>query len=172
MTRLEAGKLAPNAAPTDLGEVVGSALQRASKILAGHRVEVDVSADLPLLALDPVLLEQALFNLLDNAAKYAPPASTITLRGWRDGGAVRLRILDEGEGIPADEVGRIFEKFHRARKGDRQRAGTGLGLSICRGFVEAMGGTIAAANRADRPGAAFTITFPVPASATRLEAAE
>jgi two-component system sensor histidine kinase KdpD len=85
---------------------------------------------------------------------------------------VRLQLLDEGEGVPADEVGRIFEKFHRARKGDRQRAGTGLGLSICKGFVEAMGGSIAAGNRPDRSGAAFTITFPVPAGATRLEAAE
>jgi two-component system sensor histidine kinase KdpD len=172
MTRLESGEVAPNAAPTDPGEVVGSALRRAAKILAGHRVEVAVAPDLPLLELDPVLLEQVLFNLLDNAAKYAPPGSTVTLRGWRDGGAVRLQLLDEGEGVPADEVGRIFEKFHRARKGDRQRAGTGLGLSICKGFVEAMGGTIAAANRPDRSGAAFTITFPVPAGATRLEAAE
>ena len=172
MTRLESGEVAPNAAPTDPGEVVGSALRRATKILAGHRVEVAVAPDLPLLELDAVLLEQVLFNLLDNAAKYAPPGSTVTLRGWREGGAVRLQLLDEGEGIPADEVGRIFEKFHRARKGDRQRAGTGLGLSICKGFVEAMGGSIAAANRPDRSGAAFTITFPVPAGATRLEAAE
>ena len=71
--------------------------------------------------------------------------------------------MDEGDGIPAADLERVFDKFYRVRSADRQRAGTGLGLAICRGFVEAMGGTIAAANRDDRSGACFTITLPVPA---------
>ena len=71
--------------------------------------------------------------------------------------------MDEGPGIPEDRLTRIFEKFHRVNDGDRQRAGTGLGLAICRGFVEAMGGTIVAANRADRPGAIFTVALPMSA---------
>ena len=75
-----------------------------------------------------------------------------------------LRVLDEGEGIAADDLERVFDKFHRAEKGDRVRAGTGLGLAVCRGFVEAMGGTITAGNRADRPGAVFTVTLPPPGS--------
>ena len=109
-----------------------------------------------------MLFEQVLFNLLDNAAKYAPEQSTISIQTWRDGGAVCLQILDEGDGIPDGDVERIFEKFYRARKGDRVRAGTGLGLAISRGFVEAMGGTIVAGNRSDRRGAVFTIRLPVP----------
>jgi two-component system sensor histidine kinase KdpD len=164
MTRLESGALAPNAAPVDVGEVVGSALQRAGKILGQHRVEVELAADLPLLSLDPIMFEQVLFHLLDNAAKYAPDGSTIRLQSWRDGAQVRLQVLDEGEGIPPQDLERIFDKFYRVRKIDRQRAGTGLGLAICRGFVEALGGSIVAGNRSDRSGAVFTITLPVPSA--------
>lgn len=162
MTRLESGAVQPNMEFLDVGEVVGSVLRRAEKILSGHKIETDIAVNLPMLRLDPVLFEQVLFNLLDNAAKYAPSSTTIRLQGWLDGDKVRLRIVDEGDGIPAEELGRIFDKFYRVRKSDRQRAGTGLGLAICRGFVEAMGGTIEAGNRHDRPGAVFAISFPVP----------
>jgi two-component system sensor histidine kinase KdpD len=112
--------------------------------------------------LDPVLFEQVLFNLLDNAAKYARAGTTIRVEGGRDGNSVNLRILDEGAGIPQSELERIFDKFYRVRKADSQRAGTGLGLAICRGFIEAMGGTIEAGNRRGGHGAVFTITLPVP----------
>jgi two-component system sensor histidine kinase KdpD len=78
-------------------------------------------------------------------------------------------VLDEGEGIPEADLERIFDKFFRVRRSDRQRAGTGLGLAICRGFVEAMGGSIAAANRTDRTGAVFTIRLPVPVT-SKLQA--
>ena len=170
MTRLESGALALNTAPYDLGEIVGSALRRAGKILAHHRVQLDIAADLPMLDVDAVLLEQALFNILDNAAKFGPEGSTISIHGRRDGGVVALRIIDEGEGIPPADLVRIFDKFHRATKGDRVRPGTGLGLAIARGFVEAMHGTVEAANRSDRAGAVFTIRLPVPA-AEKLESA-
>ena len=109
-----------------------------------------------------VLMEQVLFNLFDNAAKYAPQGSRITITARHEDGFVVIRVLDEGEGIPEADLERIFDKFYRVRRSDRQRAGTGLGLAICRGFVEAMGGSITAANRIDRPGAVFTIRFPVP----------
>jgi two-component system, OmpR family, sensor histidine kinase KdpD len=170
MTRLESGALALNTAPYDLGEIVGSALRRAGKILAHHRVQLDIASDLPTLDVDAVLLEQALFNILDNAAKFAPEGTTIRIHGRRDGGFVELRILDEGEGIPPADLVLIFDKFHRATKGDRVRPGTGLGLAIARGFVEAMHGTVEAANRSDRAGAMFTIRLPVPA-AENLESA-
>jgi two-component system sensor histidine kinase KdpD len=107
-----------------------------------------------------MLFEQVLVNLLDNAAKYAPSGSEIRIRARRTRGAVAIEVLDEGPGIPEDRLERVFEKFHRVKHGDRQRAGTGLGLAICRGFVTALGGKIVAANRADRSGAIFTITFP------------
>ena len=80
-----------------------------------------------------------------------------------------ITITDEGEGIPPADYEHIFDKFYRVHRGDRQRAGTGLGLAICRGFVEAMSGTITAANRTDRRGAIFTLTFPVPPPAQKVE---
>ena len=165
MTKLEAGAVMPNAALHDIGEIVGSALERASKILARHRVEMDIGPDLPMVMVDAVLFEQALFNLLDNAAKYALPETTVRIQSWLEQDSVKLEVLDEGEGIPDADLERIFGKFYRARKGDQVRAGTGLGLAISRGFVEAMCGTIVAANRTDRMGAVFTITLPVPKAA-------
>ena len=171
MTKLESGAIAPNAAPHDLREIVGSALRRADKILAGHHVELELARNLPMLALDAVLFEQALFNVLDNAAKYSPAGSTIRIEAWRDQDSVSLEIMDEGDGIPPDELERIFDKFYRVQKGDHVRAGTGLGLPISRGFIEAMQGTIVAGNRSDRRGAVFTIRMPIPAEAKQLDTA-
>nr|USU32681.1 sensor histidine kinase KdpD [Methylobacterium sp. OTU13CASTA1] len=161
MTRLEAGAVAASLTQQDLGELVDTALRRLGLTLAGHRVMLDVPAALPALRLDPVLFEQVMVNLLDNAAKYAPEGSAITVAGSVEGERVRLQILDEGDGMPEAEVERVFDKFYRVRKSDSVRAGTGLGLAIARGFVEAMGGTLTAANRRDRLGAAFTILLPV-----------
>jgi two-component system sensor histidine kinase KdpD len=171
MTRLESGAIVPNAAPHDLREIVGSALRRAETILKDHRVTLDMRDDLPMPEVDPVLFEQALFNILDNAGKYAPAGTAITVRGWRDGDAVVLQVLDEGRGIAPNELEQIFGKFYRARKGDQVRAGTGLGLAIARGFIEAMHGTVIAANRSDRPGAVFTIRLPVPKAPAVVAAA-
>jgi two-component system, OmpR family, sensor histidine kinase KdpD len=171
MTRLESGAIVPNAAPHDIGEIVGSALRRASKILAHHHVELKLAADLPMLELDAVLFEQVLFNLLDNAAKYSPDGTTIRIQSWRDEGSVCLQVLDEGDGIPPAELEHIFDKFYRVEKGDQVRAGTGLGLAISRGFVEAMHGTISAANRTDRTGAVFAIRLPIPPGTAQLDTA-
>jgi two-component system, OmpR family, sensor histidine kinase KdpD len=171
MTRLESGAVAPKTALHDPGEIVGTALSRATKILARHRIEVDLAPGLPMLELDAVLFEQVLFNLLDNAAKYAPAGTTIRIRGWRESSTVYLQVIDEGDGIPPADLERIFDKFYRVQKGDQVRAGTGLGLAISRGFIEALHGTITAANRTDRGGAVFTIRMPVPASAKPLDTA-
>jgi two-component system, OmpR family, sensor histidine kinase KdpD len=161
MTRLESGAIELKLELIDLAEIVGSGLQRAGKVLAGHRVEVDIAPDLPMLRLDGVLFEQVLFNLLDNAAKYSPAGSRIDIRATRDGELVEIEVVDEGPGIPAADLQRIFDKFYRVQAQDRRRAGTGLGLAICRGFVEALGGWIAARNRRDRSGAVLTIRMPV-----------
>jgi two-component system sensor histidine kinase KdpD len=171
MTKLESGAIVPNTALHDLGEIVGSALERASKILSQHRVEVELAKDLPMVEIDPVLFEQALFNLLDNAAKYAPAGTTVRIQSWRDRDSVGLMILDEGDGIPPGDLEHIFDKFYRARKADHVRAGTGLGLAISRGFVEALHGTIVAGNRTDRTGAVFTIRLPIPADTQKLDTA-
>ena len=160
MTRLESGAVQSRNETVDIGDVVGSALQRATAVLAQHSVQLNIDAGLPMAQGDPVLLEQALFNLLDNAAKYTPARTTITLTARRDDGRIALQIADEGAGLPNDARERVFDKFYRVHAGDSQRAGTGLGLAICRGFVEAMGGTITAGNRTDRAGAVFTIMLP------------
>ena len=171
MTKLESGAIVPNAALHDLGEIVGSALRRANKILGQHHIELELAPDLPMIELDAVLFEQVLFNILDNAAKYAPAGTTIRIRSWRDMDSVYLQVLDEGAGIPSDDLERIFDKFYRVQKADQVLAGTGLGLGISRGFVEAMHGTIIAANRTDRTGAVFTIRLPVPAKPKQLDTA-
>lgn len=160
MTRIETGATEPNMSMQYVGDIVGSALRRADKILAHHRTVIDISADLPMVRLDPVLFEQVLFNLFDNAAKYAPEGSQVGIRGKAGNSAIELSIMDEGPGIPDADVERVFDSFYRVRKQDHVRAGTGLGLAICRGFVEAMGGTITAGNRTDRSGAVFTIRLP------------
>jgi two-component system sensor histidine kinase KdpD len=161
----------PNTARHDIGEIVGSVLRRASKILAHHRVSLELAADLPMVELDAVLFEQVLFNLLDNAAKYAPADTKISIRSLRDRNWVTLQIIDEGGGIPPAELDSVFDKFYRAHKGDHVRPGTGLGLAISRGFVEAMHGTISAANRIDRSGAVLTISLPIPAASDVLDTA-
>jgi two-component system, OmpR family, sensor histidine kinase KdpD len=171
MTKLESGAIVPNAAPHDVAEIVGSALRRAGKILSRHKVRLELQAGLPMLQVDAVLFEQVLFNLLDNAAKYAPTDTIIALKAQRDGDAVVLQVVDEGAGIPPLELESVFDKFYRVQKADHVRAGTGLGLAISRGFVEAMHGTISAGNRGDRSGAVLTICLPVPSEARALDTA-
>jgi two-component system sensor histidine kinase KdpD len=154
-----------------VSEIIGSALRRDNKILLHHRVNVQLAPELPMVGIDAVLFEQVLFNLLDNAAKYAPPDTTIRIQSWRDDDEVCVQVADEGNGIPQADLEPIFDKFYRAKKTDQVRAGTGLGLAISRGFVEAMNGTIVAANRPDRSGAAFTIRLPIPLQSQPLDIA-
>ena len=139
MTRLESGAIAPNHAPHDLGEIVGSALQRAGPVLAGHRTEVDLAPDLPMVEVDPVLMEQVLFNLLDNAAKYAPEGTAIRIRGTH--GAERRGAGDRGRGrghsarpdrahlrqVPPGAEGRPGARRHRPRPRDLPRLRRGHG---------------------------------------------
>jgi two-component system sensor histidine kinase KdpD len=165
-TRLESGTIEFKREMVDLAEIVETALRRAARILAHHKIEVDLAADLPMVSIDVAIFEQALFNLLDNAAKYAPRGSLVRIRGYGAGRTVALEVEDEGPGIPPEQIERIFDKFHRASEGDNRPAGTGLGLSICRGFIEGMGGRITASNRTERSGARFIIALPVPEAAS------
>ena len=168
MMKLESGAVRPNSGMHDVSEVVGSVLRRTEKILAEHKIEVALAADLPMIEVDPVLFEQVLFNVLDNASKYAPVGTTVRISAQQAHDKIRLQIEDEGDGIPSGEAEHIFDRFHRATKGDQVRAGTGLGLTIARGFIEAMGGTISAGNRIDRAGAMFTLELPIPTSPMQI----
>lgn len=157
ITKLESGTLTAKLVSVDLVEVVETALVRAEPLL-GHRViDISVPADGLTVAADFAMLEQVIFNVLDNAAKYSPDVSTIRIRGAQSGDAVVLEISDEGEGIPEHANEKLFEKFTRYSQGDSKSPGTGLGLMICRGFLRIMNGTITASNRSDRRGATFTI---------------
>jgi two-component system sensor histidine kinase KdpD len=167
MTRLEAGAIRAERSSVDLAEVVGTALRRAGRIVEAHRVEIDLPPDLPMLRADFLLADQVLFNLLDNAAAHASPGSLIRIAARCEESRVTIKVIDEGPGIPPNDLERVFEKFVRVEARDRKRAGTGLGLTICRGFVAAMGGTILAQNRQDRSGAVFMVTFPAAPAAER-----
>ncbi|MDS4012100.1 MAG: sensor histidine kinase KdpD [Defluviicoccus sp.] len=160
MTRLESGAIEPSREMIDVGEAIGAALERCGRMLIHHRVELDIEPGLPMLPLDAVLLEQVLVNLLDNASKYTPAGSTVSLLAKRQDDCIVVHVLDEGAGIPEVELERVFTKFYRLDAGDLKQPGTGLGLAVCRGFAEALGGTITASNRADRSGAVFTLSFP------------
>lgn len=160
MTRLDAGALKAKAEACDLQEIIGAALRRTARLLEKHRVTTSMANDLPLLKLDFVLMEQVLANLLENASKYAPEGSNIQVNVRRHRYAVSVEIIDEGPGIPQEDLLRIFDPFFRIRQGDRQRAGIGLGLAVCRGFMAAMGGRIAARNRVDRSGSIFELDLP------------
>lgn len=144
MTRLGHGALRPTLSAVDLAEVIGSARHRMRAVLRLHPLITEVPQSLPHVQADPVLLEQVLFNIIDNAAKYAPEGTDITLTAKTNGALLTLTIADSGPGIPPEDRDRIFEMFYRVESGDRQRAGTGLGLAICKGLIESMGGNIRA----------------------------
>ena len=144
MTRLGYGALQPNREWADLREIVGRAQRQMARALAPLQVEVQIPDEVPILHLDPILIEQVLVNILDNAAKYSPAGGRIEIQAALDGGQVRVGVSDEGPGIPPEERETVFDVFYRVRAGDKQAAGTGLGLSICRGLIEAHGGRIEA----------------------------
>jgi two-component system sensor histidine kinase KdpD len=147
MTRIEGGALAPRRDWLDAREVLGAALERVSRRLEARKVVKDFPAQLTLVKADTGLLEQALVNILENAVAYSPDGSTVELAAYEDLKNVVLSIEDEGRGIPTAELEQVFEKFRRMEDKVSDRAkGAGLGLAISKGFVEAMGGRIAAAS--------------------------
>jgi two-component system, OmpR family, sensor histidine kinase KdpD len=160
ITRIEAGVLKPRRDPMEVSDVLGAALDQAARMLSGHRLAIDTPTDLPMVEADMALLQQVLYNVIENAAKYSPPDSMIRVTARMQDQIIQIRVLDEGPGIPEHELDLVFEKFYRATNVARQN-GTGLGLAICRGFVEAMRGTIEVANRDDRHGTVVALTLPV-----------
>jgi two-component system sensor histidine kinase KdpD len=160
MSRLESGAIEIDRSPVDLADQVATAVKRAAPLLAAHPVDLALDRDLPLVRADATLLEQVLLNLLENASKYAPPNTRILIEGRNHSDGVRLTVTDAGPGLPPADLERVFEKYYRAADRDHRPAGAGLGLAICRGFMNAMGGAITAANRADRSGAILTLRFP------------
>ncbi|UUR07162.1 sensor histidine kinase [Sphingomonas glaciei] len=159
MVRVESGAIDLRVEAVDLTDAVGAAAQDLRASLADHPLRLAVPPNLPLVRADERLLHQCLVNLIENAAKFSEAGTPITVQGRRLPGELRLEVLDEGPGLPPGMEAHAFETFARL-EGSDQVGGTGLGLAIVRGFALAMGLTVSAANRTDRPGAHFTITFP------------
>ncbi|HEX2880258.1 MAG TPA: DUF4118 domain-containing protein [Polyangiaceae bacterium] len=158
MTQLEAGMLMPKREWIPLEEIVGAALTRLEPQLATRPIRTSIPSDLPLIHVDPVLIEQVLINLLENCCKYTPANSPLEIRVSTQANATQLELSDSGPGIAPGMEDRIFERFFRAPSTGSPR-GAGLGLAICRGIVEAHGGTIRAENK-PTGGALFRVTLP------------
>ncbi len=172
MTKLEAGALTPQLNWEDLTDLVGAAIESQKSRIPGDRFKVELEPGLPMLALDFVLMEQVLINLIDNAHKNSDAASPITISAHRTGQEVVISVRDEGVGIAAQELEQIFEKFYRVRAKDRKVAGTGLGLAICKGMVEAHGGEIWAESEGLERGSTFKIRLPLASEAPVLPVEE
>lgn len=162
MTKIEAGALNIRRDRIDVADVVRSAVARARKAAPARAIDINLGADLALVQGDASLLEQVLFNLLDNADKYASVKSVTTVSAVNSGKEIAVSVADQGVGIANGQLLRVFEKFYRGSESDGRAAGTGLGLSICKGIVDAMGGTIAAESPVvDGRGTRVTIRLPI-----------
>lgn len=157
MTRLKGGALRLRKEPSDVQDLVGAALTQLGETIGGRPIHVEVAPGLPFVPLDFVLISRVLVNLLDNAAKYSPPGSPITVRALAIGENLEIEVADRGRGIPESDVARLFDRFSRGRRS--ADGGVGLGLAICKGFVEAHGGQIKAENR---PGGGLSTSFTIP----------
>lgn len=158
MARIESGAVRLNQQWQALEEVVGSALRPLRALLGARTVRTAIPPDLPLLRFDAVLLERVLSNLVENAAKYTPPGSTVTIAAQALADRVEVSVSDDGPGLPPGREEELFEKFARGRQ-ESNLPGVGLGLAICRAIVEAHGGRIAA-RRAPEGGAAIVFSLP------------
>jgi two-component system, OmpR family, sensor histidine kinase KdpD len=141
LARIRAGALIPRRVSTDVEEVAEAVVARMRPQLTSVRFDLQLTDDLPEIPADPVQLDQVLTNLLENAARHSPSGGTVRIHVGRDDGSVRVRVADEGPGIPQAQRERVFEPFYRGRE-DPERPGSGLGLAIVRAIVTAHGGEI------------------------------
>lgn len=157
MSRLQSGVLEVKREWVPVEELIGAALGQLEHQLGARPIRTQVAPSLPLVPVDPVLIEQVLYNLLDNAHRYTPPGKPVTVSARAIEGGVELTIDDEGAGLESGTEQRVFEKFYR---GKGTGPGAGLGLAICRAVIVAHKGTIVA-GRSPSGGARFTITLPL-----------
>ncbi len=158
MTRLESGGLALERDWASIGEIASSLLDRLADRLATHRVLVEIPADLPLVRVDAILVEQALGNLLDNAARHTPAGTVVRLRASAQGGEIVVSVEDGGLGLAGEDMARVFAKFERG-SAEAGGPGMGLGLSICRAIVALHGGRTWAEAK---PGGGLSFRFTLP----------
>ncbi|WLI14189.1 MULTISPECIES: sensor histidine kinase KdpD [Pseudomonas] len=161
MTRLGHGALKLARDWVSPADIVGSSLNRLRAVLASLQVITEVPAELPLLYVHAALIEQALVNVLENAARFSPPHGRLELRAGVDDSELFFSVSDEGPGIPQEDRAKIFDMFYTAARGDRGGQGTGLGLAICQGMVGAHGGRISVADGIEGRGTCITLHLPL-----------
>jgi two-component system, OmpR family, sensor histidine kinase KdpD len=161
MTRLGHGTLKLNRDWVDAGEIVAAAVSRLRKLFPEIRVDVHLPQETVLLHVHPALIEQALFNILENAARFSPPGDPVRVIARTEAGRLLVDVADRGPGIPEDERTRIFDMFYSVSRGDRGKQGTGLGLAICRGMIGAHGGSVEALPHAGQ-GTTIRVSLPLP----------
>ena len=161
MARIEAGELHPVREWGSVSEILDNVLDRCGAELSNHRVRVELEDNVPIVKVDSRLVAEVIANLLDNATKYSPPEGEILLRAVIDNNTLRISVQDQGSGISAHELTRVFDKFYRgASRSVKRRDGTGMGLAIARGIIEAHGGRIWVESTPGN-GATFAFTLPV-----------
>jgi two-component system, OmpR family, sensor histidine kinase KdpD len=160
LSRIEGGSLKPQMSWQDLDTVIEDTLDRLKPVTRGHRLRVEVPRDLPPLWFDPVEIGEVLYNLVENATKYAPPGTNISLSATRGDREISITVEDRGPGLPQGALAHLFDPFYRATDARPRPQGLGLGLAIVKGLVEAHGGRVWAENAAGG-GARFTFTLPV-----------
>jgi two-component system sensor histidine kinase KdpD len=167
ITRLEAPAVELKLSAEAIDEVISAALDRLGTRLDPSRVHLDIPRDLPLVAAEPVLLEQVFCNLFENVARYCPPESAMDIEARRVQSSVRVSVLDRGPGVSPELFERVFEKFERGPSARTDDGGMGLGLTICRSIVKAHGGSIALGAR---PGGGTAVTLELPMHASAVAA--
>jgi len=170
LSRLEAGRLALDCDWIELPIVIADTAAKFEELYEGYRIERELADDLPLPYVDRDRFVQVLWNLLENARKYALPSALIKVEARWEGNEVQIGVADRGPGIPAEERERIFQHFYRLRRDQETTAeGSGLGLAICQGIVQAHGGRIWVE---DRPGGGSVFRFALPLSPAELAGIE
>jgi len=159
MTRIESGAIKLNLEPSDVQDLIGTAIEQLGARASKHQINIHIPADFPLVQMDFSLMVQVIVNLLENAIKYSAENSLIEVSASAADSKARLKIFDRGVGIPTDDLNRIFDKFYRVQRPENV-SGTGLGLSISKGIVEAHGGIIRALNR-ENGGTVIEIELPL-----------
>lgn len=161
MTRLGSGPLKLRRDWVGFEEIAAAARTRLRRSSPAVEVTLEIASGLPPLYVHAALIEQALYNLLDNAARYSPPGAPILVRAWRADDRLQIEVVDRGPGVPAADRERIFDLFYTTACGDGGRSGSGLGLTIVRGMLRAHGGEVVADAGADGIGTAFRLTLPL-----------
>lgn len=159
MSKLEAGVWNPEKEICDMSEIIHETLERQKWVHKGHTFEIDVAPDLPQIHADSNQIKQVLINLLENAAAYSEEGTRIAVGARAIDGGIQVSVSDQGIGMPAEELERVFDKFYRGSQKRRRPGGTGLGLAICKSIVLAHGGRIWAESRLEH-GSTFHFSLP------------